>query len=576
VPFELPKRLLALLVIFILLPSGSFVVGCSGDEPTGASFATEPASAPTSSAESGAIAPVMNVAAESQGNAADYWWNDSVFYQVFVRSFFDSDGDGIGDLQGVIEKLDYLNDGDPATDQDLGIGGIWLMPIAESASYHGYDVVDYYAIESDYGAEGDLNRLVTEAHERGIQVIVDLVINHTSSQHPWFVSARKGDGEPYRQYYIWSDEDPGYRSPWGSRVWHRSGNYYYYGIFWEGMPDLNHQNPEVNDEIAKVARHWLEDMGVDGFRLDGVKHLIEDGRVQEHTAATHEWLKQFRKLYKEIKPNALAVGEVWSPTRDVVAYVGDELDLAFEFDTAEAMLNSAKYENRSPVQRALRLVVEQYPPSQFATFLTNHDMNRVMSQLDGNEDHAKTAASLLLTGPGVPFIYYGEEIGQAGAKPDENIRTPMQWTDQNNAGFTAASSAWRAPQPDYRQVNVANQMGDSESLLNHYRRMIQIRNEHAALRVGGWRDVDVTDGRVYAFIRSTETETLLVVINLGGEPVSDYALNQEQGSPAYDKAHEIMNDVAVDPPVVDADGGFDGYHPIGTLAPYETYIVRLD
>ncbi|MCD6290318.1 MAG: alpha-amylase, partial [Anaerolineae bacterium] len=164
------------------------------------------------------------------------WWNDTVFYEVFVRSFYDSDGDGVGDLNGLIEKLDYLNDGDPSTTDDLGITGIWLMPIMESPSYHGYDVVDYYHVDRDYGTNEDFCRLMAEAHRRGIRVIIDMELNHTSSQHPWFQSARSDPHSPYRDFYIWSDEDPGYKGPWGQRVWHRTATGYYYGIFWEGMP----------------------------------------------------------------------------------------------------------------------------------------------------------------------------------------------------------------------------------------------------------------------------------------------------------------------------------------------------
>ncbi|HEY65450.1 MAG TPA: DUF3459 domain-containing protein [Caldilineae bacterium] len=507
------------------------------------------------------------------------WWNNTVFYEIFVRSFYDSDGDGVGDLNGLIQKLDYLNDGDPSTTDDLGVTGIWLMPIMESPSYHGYDVVDYYRVDREYGTNEDFRRLIAEAHRRGIRVIVDMVLNHTSSKHPWFQSARSDPNSPYRDFYIWSDEGPGYKGPWGQRVWHRTPTGYYYGIFWEGMPDLNYENPAVTAEMQKVIRFWLEDMGVDGFRLDAVKHLIEEGRVQENTPSTHAWLRDFYAFYKSINPEALTVGEVWSSTTEVVKYIGDQLDLAFEFDTAQAMLFSARFGSRNDVLRAHRLVTERYPPNQFATFLTNHDQPRVMTQLRGKVDKAKVAASLLLTGPGVPFIYYGEEIGQRGDKPDENIRTPMQWSDAENAGFTTAVMAWRAPQPDYREVNVAAQTRDPQSLLSHYRRLIHARNTHEALRIGDWREVTVEDRRIYAFLRHSDAETLLVLINLAGEPITDYRLDLEAGplreGTTGEPPVEILTGRPVRPPAVHERGGFQGYIPLDVLEPYSTYIIRL-
>ncbi len=558
-----------MILLFVLL----FVAGCESAQSATRDAAPTLDTTPTAQAVT--VAPVPTATVRSQEASEQFWWNDAVFYQIFVRSFYDSDGDGTGDLNGVIEKLDYLNDGDPSTTDDLGVTGIWLMPITQSPSYHGYDVTDYYTVERDYGTNEDFQRLVEEAHERGIRVIVDLVMNHTSSQHPWFAEARNDKDSPTRDYYVWSEDDPGYKSPWGSRVWHRVPSGYYYGIFWEGMPDLNYENPQVTAEMREVIRFWLEEMGADGFRLDGVKHIIEDGRIQENTAATHEWLQEFYSFYKDVEPEAITVGEVWSPTSKVVEYVGDQVDVAFEFDTAEAMLNSANYEDRNLVLRAHRLIADRYPLNQFATFLTNHDQNRVMSQLAEDADHAKTAASLLLTGPGVPFIYYGEEIGQVGKKPDENIRTPMQWTGGENAGFTSGLRSWQAPQSNYPDVNVDVQSDDVDSLLNHYRGLIRARSEHEALRSGDWREVQVKDRSIYAFLRDSDQETLLVLINLGSEPVSEYDLSLEEGPLSESSASEILTGIAVSSPVLNARGGFDDYRPLGELAAYSTTIVQL-
>ena len=221
------------------------------------------------------------------------WWEDDVFYEIFVRSFNDSDGDGIGDFNGIIEKLDYLNDGDPGTNTDLGVSGLWLMPIHPSTSYHGYDVIDYYAVNPEYGTMEDFNRLLDEAHKRGIRVIIDLVLNHTSVDHPWFRAAQDPMSE-YRDWYVWSDTEP------SGSGWHASDHGYYFGIFWEGMPDLNYEHPPVTEQMHDVARYWLQDIGVDGFRLDAAKHLIEDGMIQTHTDATHEWYKDFRHVYKDL------------------------------------------------------------------------------------------------------------------------------------------------------------------------------------------------------------------------------------------------------------------------------------
>ena len=347
-----------------------------------------------------------------QGTAGQPWWNDTVFYEIFVRSFSDSNGDGVGDLNGLIQKLDYLNDGDPATTTDLGVTGIWLMPIAESPSYHGYDVSDYTQVDREYGTNADFKRLIAEAHRRGIRVIVDLVLNHTSSQHPWFTAAQD-PASPKRDWYIWSKEQP--QGP----GWHKGKDGWYYGYFWEGMPDLNYRNEAVTAAMHDAARFWLEEMGADGFRLDAVKYLIEDGRRIENTPATHDWLEDFRTFYKGVQPDALTVGEVWSTSDVSASYVGDELDLAFDFPLADATIASALNGRSLDAQRAQKAVLAAYPAGQYATFLANHDQNRTRSRLI-DDDQARMAATLQLLFSGVPFVYYGEEIGMSGTKPDEN------------------------------------------------------------------------------------------------------------------------------------------------------------
>jgi len=261
-----------------------------------------------------------------QGTEEYPWWNDSVFYEIFVRSFYDSDGDGIGDFNGIVEKMDYLNDGNPNTSTDLGITGIWLMPINPSPSYHGYSVTDYYSVNPEYGTMDDFENFLNEAHKRGIKVIVDLVLNHTSNQHPWFLNAADPTS-PYHDWYIWSDTDPGYVGSWGQEVWFEQGDEYYYSTFSEFMPDLNYTNPEVTQEMQNVVQFWVNEVGVDGFRLDAAKHLIEEGTKQANTISTHSWYEKFRPALKQINPHALVVGEIWEDTRINAEYLqGDEGD----------------------------------------------------------------------------------------------------------------------------------------------------------------------------------------------------------------------------------------------------------
>ncbi len=506
------------------------------------------------------------------------WWNDRVFYEIFVRSFYDSDGDGVGDLRGIIEKLDYLNDGDPATTDDLGITGLWLMPVQDATRYHGYDVDDYRTINEQYGTAADFRALIEAAHARGIAVIVDLVLNHTSYLHPWFQASLRGES-PYADWYVWRDEDPGFRGPDNQQVWHQYEGRYYYGVFWSGMPDLNLTNPDVTTELYDIARYWLEDLGVDGFRLDAVKHYVEDGAQQENTPATLEWAAAFNRHVQSVRPGALTIGEIWSSSFDVAPYVPDSVDLAFEFDLATAMVSSVQGRNPGGVQSLTERAERLYPAGQYATFLTNHDQNRVMSDLRGDIPSAKVAASLLLLSPGVPFLYYGEEIGMMGTKPDERIRTPMQWTNQRTtASFTIADQPWQPLSDEGLDFSVAAQTNDSDSLLSHYRALIHLRSEHPALRRGAWVAVSSANRRVYAFLRQYESETLLVVINMDRRPTDDYALSISDGLPIGVTAEALYGlppRTSLAQPSVNADGSIAAYSPLRELPPYTTLVIRL-
>ena len=541
-------------------------------EPTLTATATfEPTSTPPPTAyPTIASTPVQPVTGLPQGTDDYPWWNDTVFYEIFVRSFYDSDGDGIGDFNGITAKLDYLNDGDPNTTTDLGITGLWLMPINPSPSYHGYDVTDYYDVNPQYGTMDDFKNLLNEAHQRGIRITIDWVLNHTSIRHPWFEEAQDL-ASPYRQWYRWTTDrptTPGWNPGGGSE--------YYYALFWVGMPDLNYANPEVVAEMKNVVKFWLQDVGVDGFRLDAAKHIFEDGSVVENTPETHAWYKDLRKFYKSINPEAMTVGEVWSNSDVVSQYLaGDELDLAFDFDLAKNIVFSAGIGDAEYFSDVLRHDITVFPPGQFATFTTNHDQDRAISVLNDDVDSAKNAAFLLLTSPGVPFLYYGEEIGMLGKKPDEDIRLPMQWTSEANGGFTTGTP-WRRPNSDYPTKNIALQSADPNSLLSLYRALIHIRNNHAALRVGDFSLIESGDKSVFASLRFSRAETILVIVNLSSQPVSDYALNLEQGSLSGNYViAPLLDNGTFTSPIITAQGGFENYKPLPELPPNGRFILQL-
>ncbi|PIV80545.1 alpha-amylase, partial [bacterium CG17_big_fil_post_rev_8_21_14_2_50_64_8] len=329
------------------------------------------------------------------------WWNDTVFYEIFVRSFKDSDGDGIGDLVGLTSQLDYLNDGDSDTDTDLGITGIWLMPINDSPSYHGYDSVDYLSINPDYGTLADFEAFLAAAHARGIKVIIDFVMNHCSNEHPWFQSARQGDPQ-YRDFFRWSASDPGENGPWGQNVWHWDSSGYYYGLFGGGMPDLNYDTPAVKEAMFASANWWLETIGVDGFRLDAVLYIDEDPGQLQTTPGTLQFWQDFGAQVRATSPEALTVGEAWTGSNTVVRYVtSDRLDLCFEFELSYALLDGVNSGDASGLDSQTSQVYNLYPYLQFATFLTNHDQDRSFNAVGLDEGKARAAAALYLSLPGV-------------------------------------------------------------------------------------------------------------------------------------------------------------------------------
>jgi glycosidase len=455
------------------------------------------------------------------------WARGAVFYEVFVRSFEDSDGDGVGDLRGLTAKLDYL--------KGLGVDALWLMPVFASPSYHGYDTTDYETIQPAYGTSEGFDRFLAEAHRRGIKVILDFVMNHTSSQHPWFVDSASSLGSRRRDWYVWRFDDPGWKQPWGNGpVWHRNPNpnaapvpNYYYGIFWSGMPDLNFGNPAVRQEMERLATYWLG-RGVDGFRLDATRHLFANGPgdLQSDQPETHDYLREFAGVVRQAKPQATLVGENWTETPKIAAYYGstavvregDELPMTFNFPLAEAIVKGVRDGDASGIAAKYQEMAEIYPAGIIDTpFLTNHDQQRVATQLGGDPAKLRTAAAVLLTLPGAPFLYYGEEVGlQNGpGSQDESKRTPMPWDDSPGGGFTTGQP-WYAFAPGKDSANVAAEAGDPSSLLSCYRRLIQVRHASAALKKGDFNLLTPGDrsAPVLAFVRQSGKERVLVVHNL--------------------------------------------------------------
>jgi glycosidase len=500
-----------------------------------------------------------------------------VFYEVFVRSFQDSNGDGIGDLRGLTDRLDELNDGDSATTDDLGVTGLWLMPVAESGSYHGYDVTDYRAIEADYGTTDDFRALMAAAHERGIEIIVDFVLNHTSRDHSWFQDAMAA-GSEHDDWYVWSDTRPAVARSDGSRVWHEAGGRFYYGYFGEGMPDLNFENAEVTAAIDDLARYWLDELGVDGFRIDAARHVFEDGRQLENVPATFAWLKGFRERLHADHPDALVLGEVFDATSMSARYIREgSLDLTFDFGLASAVITSLNSRDAGSVTAALAEVDGAYPDGGLATFLTNHDQNRVADQLSGDVDAMKLAATLLLTSPGVPFIYYGEEIGMSGRKPDERIRTPMRWDGTEPAAGFSTAEPWQALSIDPAGTDVATEGGDRDSLLSTYRSLVRLRSGHPALAVGAWTAVEASERGVVAFLRHVRGETLLVVANVSNQPVDAVRLDLDAGPLCGTPVAEaLLGDVSATAPTVTPAGGFGDYAPVVQLAAREAIVIAID
>jgi len=531
-----------------------------------ATMANSPTTAPSPTTQpTDTPAPTVTLAPSPTAAAnPSYWWNSAVFYEIFVRSFFDGTGDGKGDFKGLTAKLDYLNDGNPNSTTSLGVKALWLLPIQPSPLYDGYDITDYSAVNQDYGTMNDFKTFLQEAHKRGIKVIIDFVPNDTSKQNPWFISAQDPKSDK-RDWFVWSDKDPGYNGPWNEQVWYQAVAGFYYAIFNPETPDLNYRNPAVNTAMDNVVSFWLKDVGVDGFRIDGAPYIIEDGSTQADTPETHAWYKALRTFYKAINPDAFTVGEVWESVFSASAYAqGDELDTVFAFDMASAMVNDVNGGNGSQASDDILFNSSKFKPNQFGTFLTNHDMSRAFSQLGGDMGKMKSAATIYLTAPGVPFIYYGEEIGMSGVKgsgadADESDRSPMQWSSAANGGFTTGSPWWPV-NSDLTTVNVASETSDPNSLLAFYRQLVHLRNEQVALQSGDYLKVAGSDSSIYAALRTSGDDIVLVVSNLNSNPIKSATLSLAKGalSGSY-QVTPLLGSGTFANLTSNAAGGFDNY-----------------
>lgn len=439
-----------------------------------------------------------------------------VWYEIFVRSWYDTNGDGIGDLNGITAKLDYL--------QSLGVSGIWLMPINPSPSYHGYDITDYEAINPQYGTLDDFQHLLREAHRRGIKVIMDMVINHTSDQHPWFKAARD-QHSPYHDWYRWAGQytDVDMSGATGGPAWHALGSQHYMGIFVAQMPDLNYDNPAVRAQMIAIGRFWLK-LGVDGFRLDAARHLydklpsdVDDPASLQKNIA---WWSEYRRGLDAVNPNNYLVGEVTMPSASQLAPYFKPLDAVFNFPLAVQLIDAAKAERNLDLAATLAHTYASYRAAsgdtiiKDAPFLSNHDQERVMSQLDDNPQHMRVAAAMLLTLPGEPYIYYGEELGLQGHKPDPALREPMPWQRDPHAKGT---TMWEpSVSGNGAAVSVAAEQAEPDSLLHYYTMLIHWRREIPALRDGSFRVYPEANDHLLAWQRADAQGAVLVVHNLSG------------------------------------------------------------
>lgn len=443
-------------------------------------------------------------------------WPHGVMYEIFVQSFADSNGDGIGDFNGMTSKLDYI--------QNLGVQGIWLMPIGPSPSYHKYDVTDYYGVHPDYGTMEEFKHFVTEAHKRNIKIVMDFVVNHSAADHPWFIAAKADKNSEYRDYYVWANIDSIKDQLSKKEItldsdnitqWHKNGDddEYYYGFFWGGMPDLNFDNPRVRSEMIKAGKFWLQEVGVDGFRLDAARHIFPD----EEAEKSHQWWIEFGDAMKAVKPDVYMVGEVWGDAESVGPYLKG-LPSMFNFDLYHSINDLIKNEKNNGIIDNLIKTRKIYKSIQSnyldATFVNNHDQNRLINNVDGSIAKTRQAFAILLSLPGTPYVYYGDEIGMLGEKPDEMIREPFLW-DTKEAD--TLRTTWLSPENsnDSTVIPLTQQLEDSTSTYHFFQAWIGYRNAQLTLREGELESMELNDD-LLGYSRILGEERVVIVHNLTG------------------------------------------------------------
>lgn len=485
------------------------------------------------------------------------WYMNAVFYEVHIRAFCDSNNDGIGDIPGLISKLDYI--------KDLGIDCVWILPIYPSPlEDDGYDIADYYNVHPDYGTLEDFKTLIEEAHKRDLRIITDLVLNHTSDQHPWFQKSRSDPNSKYRDYYVWSETDDKYSeariifldtedSNW---TYDKEAGQYYWHRFYASQPDLNYDNPAVVEEMRQVMKFWL-DMGIDGFRADAVPYLIErEGTNCENLPETHQILKSFRAYLEKNYNDKILLAEANQWPKDVLAYFGDgdEFHMGFHFPVMPRIFMAMRKEDVTPIHWIMSQTPDIPENTQWCIFLRNHDeltlemvteeerewmwseyaplprmrlnlgiRRRLAPLLDNDQKKILLANALLYALPGAPIVYYGDEIGMGDNiwLSDRNgVRTPMQWDGSMNAGFSkAASDELYAPvinngEFSYEVVNVENQKQKPDSILNQMRRLIDIRKSNPIFALGYYQFLATDQTQCLTILRKLHQETVLCTMNL--------------------------------------------------------------
>ncbi len=493
------------------------------------------------------------------------WFKRAVFYEVLIRGFADSNGDGTGDIRGLTGKLDYL--------QWLGIDCVWLLPIYESPLRDGgYDISDFMKVLPEFGDLGDFVQLVDEAHKRGMRIIADLVMNHSSDQHPWFQASRDDPTGPYGDYYVWSDTDEPYseariifvdteKSNW---TWDPVRQQYYWHRFFSHQPDLNYDNPAVADAMIEVLKFWM-DLGIDGFRLDAVPYLFErEGTNGENLPETHAYLKRVRREIDALYPDRILLAEANQWPADVVEYFGDpdkggdECQMAFHFPLMPRLFMAVRRESRYPISEILANTPAIPDGCQWGIFLRNHDeltlemvtdeerdymyaeyakdprmksnvgiARRLAPLLENSRDQIELFTGLLLSLPGSPVLYYGDEIEMGDniyLGDRDGVRTPMQWNPDRNAGFSAADPQRLYlplildPVYGYQALNVDAQMRSSSSLLNWTRKMLDVRRKHPVFGMGSFEELGTSNPSVLAFVREFGDDRVLCVNNLSRFP----------------------------------------------------------